>query len=232
MSAPTAFAPYGPYASAPPPPPPEPLAPRPRPPRSPLGRLTFSVALLALGLLAVIDLLGASVPLAVYPATALAIVGVGLLVGAWYGRGRGLIALGIILTLMLGAFGTISIARGVKGGEVTWRPASLSQMDSSYDSAFGNATLDLTNVDFSGASSPSDIHVGVRFGNLTVILPPNVDATVTTRVTGGNANVFGDTQSGISSEPNTVTDLGSDGRGGGELHLDANVNFGNLEVRR
>ena len=232
MSTPTAFAPYGPYASSPPPTQPlPPAAPR-RRERSALGRLTFSVALLALGLIAVVDAAGASVPFPVYPATALGIVGVGLIIGTWYGRGRGLIALGIILSLVLGVFGTFSVSRDMRVGEVTWKPASLSQVDNNYNAAFGDATLDLTNVDFTSSTEPVSVDVAVRFGSLTIILPPNVDATVTSNVHAGNADVFRDNQSGVSSEPNTVTDLGADGPGGGQLHLSAQVDFGNLEVRR
>src|SRR5262249_51204438 len=165
--------------------------------------------------------------------TALAVVGIGLIIGAWYGRGRGLIALGIILTIMVGVTGAISsVNRNMRVGEVTWKPASLSQVDNNYNAAFGDATLDLTHVDFGSASQPVDVNVAVRFGSLTILLPPNVDATVTSNVHAGNADVLGDNQSGISSEPNTVTDLGADGPGGGQLHLSAQVDFGNLEVQR
>ncbi len=229
MSTPTAFAPYGPYPTTQPPPTAPPPPPR---PRSPLGRLTFSVALVVVGLIAVADLAGLSVSPGTYLAAALAVVGLGMLVGAWFGRGRGLIALGIILTILLGVFGTWPFDRGFHGGEVTWRPASLSQVESSYESSFGDGVLDLSQVDFSNASGPVTVRANVHFGSLEVILPPTVDTTATTKVNFGDANVFKDSQSGVGSQPNTVTDLGPDGSGGGQLNLDAQVDFGSLEVHR
>jgi phage shock protein PspC (stress-responsive transcriptional regulator) len=231
---PTAFAPYGPFSSTPPPPPSPtmPPPPRPRRPRSALGRLTFSVAVVAVGLIALLDVSGVSVPFAVYPATALAIVGLGLIIGTWVGRGRGLIALGVLLSIMIGIFGTVTVGPQVHGGTVDWRPASLSQVDSSYDAAFGDATLDLSQVDFSNAPGPVDIHLSVNAGSLEIILPPTVDTTVNSRVKFGDAQVFKDSQSGVQSQPNTVTDLGTDGPGGGQLNLTTDVSFGSLEVRR
>ncbi len=234
MSTPTAFAPYGPFSPTPPssPAPPEPAQRPARRPRSRLGRLTFSIALLVVGVIALADLSGLSVPTATYLAAALAVIGLGMVVGAWYGRGRGLIGLGIIVSLLLGAFGTLSLGRGFHGGDITWRPTSVSQVESSYDNQFGDGTLDLSAVDFAQAGGPVNVHVGVHFGNLTVILPPNVDTDVTVKVQAGNADVFDQQWSGVNSGAQHASSLGADGVGGGQLNLDGSVNFGNLEVRR
>ncbi len=78
-----------------------PLPPEPPRPRSLLGRVTFALVLLALGVLATADLGGADVPSAAYPALIVAGAGLGLLVGTRYGRGRWLIALGVLGTLAL-----------------------------------------------------------------------------------------------------------------------------------
>src|SRR5262245_8026116 len=125
------FAPYGPFApgAQPPGPPlppvaygPPPQPPRPRPPRSRLGGLTVSVILLVLGGLGVVELIGYDVPTAGYFAAALATVGAGLLVGAWIGRARGLIALGIILALALASITAVEPMRRWHGGVTTWAP--------------------------------------------------------------------------------------------------------------
>src|SRR6266540_3585789 len=65
-------------------------APRPEPvkPRSPLGRLVLSLAMFVLGLVALIDVSGASMPVSAYFAVPLAVVAAGLVVGAWYGPAR------------------------------------------------------------------------------------------------------------------------------------------------
>ena len=97
----------------------------------------------------------------------------------------------------------------------------------------GNVVLDLTRVDFAGESV--DIRAEVHAGNLTIVLPPDVDTTVDGNVDVGNAEVFSQSWQGIGNGRRTVTDLGADGAdaaSGGELHITASVNVGNLEVHR
>jgi phage shock protein PspC (stress-responsive transcriptional regulator) len=223
------FAPHGPYAptgyppAAPPPP-------RPRRQPSVLGRLTMSVGLLAMGLLGLLDLTGGSVPAAAYPAVALAVVGLGLLVGAWFGRARWLIAVGAVLLVVLAGTATAGRveSRVRSAGNVTWIPASVAELQGAYRNQFGNSTLDLSGIDFT--DHDESVSVATNAGNLEVILPPNVDATVRAAVNFGNADVFGQGWDGFGTRE--MTDLGADGAGGGKLYLDIHTNAGNLEVRR
>lgn len=222
------FAPHGPYA-APPPPPPVP----PRPPRehSALGRLTLSLVLLVLGVLGVLDVAGRSIPAAAYPAAALAVVGLGLVVGAWLGRARWLIAIGAVLLLALA--GTAAASRvhhevNAQGSNVEWVPTSYDAVQDGYRHRLGNATLNLRRVDFTDRSRT--IVVTNDLGNLEIILPPTVDVEVDATVNAGNATVFGDNWGGFGSH--TATDDGPDGPGGGNLRLEVHTNLGNLEVHR
>ena len=87
----------------PPKPPREPRPPRQRKPRerSNLGVYTLAAVLIGLGLLGSASILGWLFPGAVhYFALALLIVGGGLLVGAWFGRSRGLIVMGVLTFLL------------------------------------------------------------------------------------------------------------------------------------
>jgi phage shock protein PspC (stress-responsive transcriptional regulator) len=239
---PPPFAPHRPFVPTPPPPyvpmpPTPPPPPRPKRPKSRLGLLTFSVLLLALGVLALLDLAGLSVAGPAYAATALGIVGLGLLVGAFMGRARGLIAIGIILIFVLG--GTIAGSHVNRngwvrggGGTTTWVPASLDSIQDGYQQSVGDATLDLTEVDFSGLEGTKTIDVTLDVGNLTVRLPSNVDVTVDASVDAGNAQVFREQWGGLGSQSRTVTDYGSDGPGAGKLLINAKVSLGNLEVHR
>jgi len=185
--------------------------------------------LLALGLLAVVDAVGADVPASAYFATALAVIGAALVVGFRYGRARWLIAVGAVLVVVLGI---VAAAEHVGSGSsaVTWKPTSVSQLTGSYEINVGEATLDLSAVDFTGQSVSVSVHVGM--GDLTVILPSTVDTNTQARVSVGDATVFGQQWSGIDGSEHTVTDTGSDGVGGGDLALRATVDVGNLEVRR
>jgi hypothetical protein len=220
-------------AATPPPGPPQ--------PKFRLFLLTFSLILVAVGALAAADLAGLTVAPGGYSALALAVIGIGLIIGAWYGRARSLILLGLVFVLALivsngvsrvGADGWHNWA-GVSSS--LWAPESLDQLAPSYDHEVGNATLDLTGIDFSTAAvRGSDVSVSVStdLGNLTVLLPPNVDVVIDASVDVGGADVLGETWGGLNPGSRSFTDLGADGPGGGELRIDARVDVGNLEVVR
>jgi hypothetical protein len=189
------------------------------------------VVLLSAGLLGLVDLAGAHIPASAYFAVPLAVVGTGLLVGAWFGRARALIALGAVLSvpvLIAGFVETWNLSDA--GGNVTWQPTSIEQLTESYSLNIGNGVLDLSNLDFTGRSEQVDARVDV--GNLTIILPSDVDATVTAQVDVGSATVLGRNWNGLGQSEQTVIDAGPDGSGGGELLITASVDVGDLEVRR
>lgn len=231
------FAPHGPYASGsvPPQPPQPPKPPKPaKPPKPPrersvLGRLTFFAVVVVMGLLAVLDMAGVNVVVSAYFAAALTTIALGLIVGSWFGRARGLIALALIATL--GLFVSTGTERW--GGEFrdsVYRPTSLSELADRYDFTFGNVTLDLSEIDFTGAQQQTT--VDMKIGQLRVVLPPKVDTTVD--VTGGGVRtvLFGTESASSDENRQTVTDLGADGAGGGTLQLDLRLDTGNVEVSR
>lgn len=230
--------PFGPYPGFVPPPPPPPItgvpAMAPPPPRvrtrSVLGRLTLSLAMLAVGVVVLVDI-GVNVPASVYFAVPLAVVGAGLLLGAWYGRSRGLIGVGVILMMLLAI--SAAAESWIPGGTqraVNWKPASVAQLAPNYHAAVGNGVLDLSGLVFTGHTASIRVHVSV--GDLRIILPPTVDVEVHSTVDVGNSAVLGQHWGGIGQGSHTVTDDGVDGPGGGQLTIDATVNLGNLEVLR
>jgi phage shock protein PspC (stress-responsive transcriptional regulator) len=227
------FAPHGPYAGPPPPPPLAPRPPAPRPPKPPrekskLGRITFFGLVMVLGVLAMVDSAGVSVPVSGYFAAALATIALGLIVGAWFGRARGLIALAIVATIGLG------ISSGVErfGGYVTnsqYDPQTVAAVADRYDFTLGNATIDLRAVDFTGAEQNTTVRM--RAGQVRVLLPERVDTSVDVNMD-GRAVIFGRESDGRQISGQTVTDLGTDGAGGGKLNLTIEMNAGNVEVIR
>jgi phage shock protein PspC (stress-responsive transcriptional regulator) len=249
------FAPRGPYApQGPPLPPYPPGANPPQPPssagwdrfrqassagppllpreRSRLGIFTLSLVLLVVGAVAALDLSHVvGVGPGGYLATALATVGVGLVVGAWYGRARWLIALGLVSAIGLGI---ASVAERVDtrnfGSDLTWRPTTMAELDQPYEQNFGSAKLDLRQIDFTGQSKAVTLRIAA--GDLEVMLPPDVDTTVETEINVGDARIFDTQWSGLRVPTRKVTDPGRDGAGGGELRLIIRVNAGNVEVHR
>ena len=229
------FAPHGPWAQGPAQPPPAPPAP-PAPPRAPkpprqrskLGRITFFLLVVVMGVLASISSAGVHVPVSGYFAAALATIALGLIVGAWFGRARGLIFLAILTT-----FG-LAVSSGVEryGSEFandSYRPQSIAAVADRYDFSVGNATLDLRSVDFTGQDQA--VTVAMKFGQVRVLLPPGVDTTTSVTMNDGRALLYGRELTG-NLDVQAVTDLGSDGQGGGTLRLTVEMNTGNVEVTR
>ncbi|WP_329014673.1 PspC domain-containing protein [Micromonospora rifamycinica] len=230
------FAPHGPYArgGAPVARP----APRVKPPKKPrersaLGAATFSLIFLVVGVVAILDLLDVfPIGAAGYFAAVLATIGLGLLVGTWFGRARWLIALGLVAAAALGVATVAESYDRVRGvdGAVTWAPTSYRELADRYENSFGDATLDLRAVDFD--KQDTDLTVVVNFGEALIVVPPNVDVTAVTNVKAGEATVFGRRTAGLEGRARQLTDLGQDGPGGGTLRLTVQVNAGNLEVTR
>jgi phage shock protein PspC (stress-responsive transcriptional regulator) len=220
-----------PPAPAQPPVPPPPAPPR---ERSMLFGLTLSAVLLALGVLAAVDVSGADLAHGAYPATALTVVGLGLLVGAWRGRSRGLAVLGVVLAVMtLGAALTspwqdrFDRNRGV---DLNLRPTSVSELPASAEYSAGQVRYDLTAVPFDDESARLGAQIG--FGEIVVTVPRTVDVTVHARTGVGAVDVLNaGSRGGFGTERN-ITDVGPDGPGGGTLDLDLQAGFGHLEVRR
>lgn len=229
------FAPHGPYAGSPPSPPPgRPPRPPKRPKeRSPLGAITFSLIFLALGVVAMLDLLDVfPVGAAGYFAAVLATIGLGLLVGTWFGRARWLIALGLVTAAALGIATVAESYDRVRGidGNVTWAPTDLRDLADRYENNLGDAVLDLRGINFD--KQDVQVTLDVNLGNATVVVPPDVDVTTVAEVNAGDASVFGKRSGGLGNRQWESTDTGADGPGGGKLRLYIHVNAGKLEVTR
>ena len=203
-----------------------------RRPRSPLGALTVSVATLVTGLLLALRLSGVeSLTAPRIIAVALLLVGGGLLVGAWVGRARWLIAVGLVLALALGASVAArdaGLADGV--GERTWTPTG----DESYALGAGEVVLDLSALR-PRTSSEVDVELGV--GRLLVLVPRDVRATGEAEVGVGElVQVLGDGRR-RDLNPDDDTEVrerfvfaGEDD--GPVVELDLEVGMGQIEVRR
>lgn len=209
--------------------------PAPRRERSYLGVLTVSAMLAVLGGLALVDISGVTVPVAGYVVAALAVVAGGLVLGAWIGRSRGLIALGILLGLALGPAVLVDAVAG--SGWTEWRsaddlrvaPLTPDQLDPAYDYGAGSIRLDLTDLDFEGETLATTIDLGA--GEVFVTVPEGVDVAVEAAVAVGDLTLFDRRSSGFDPG-DAFTDVGADGPGGGRLELSIDLGLGSVEVRR
>jgi phage shock protein PspC (stress-responsive transcriptional regulator) len=225
-------APSVPTPPSPPMPPPvmPPAAPVAKPPRSRLGTSIFCIVLLALGVLAAVDALGADVPLPAYPATVVAGAGLGLLIATWYGRARGLIALGLLGML---ALPPTAFAQEFHGsfvhGTRTLTPTTAGELLPSYEYRGGEVRLDLSRLDLAGQDAHSTVRLGA--GELIVTVPARTDVTVHVKLSAGQYETFDAEDGGVDLD-RTVRDEGADGPGGGTLDLTIRQGVGHLEVRR
>lgn len=209
--------------------PPPPPAPR---ERSPLGRITVSVALIVVGLMVGWNWIARPAddfrPVAVV-GTALAVVATGLLVGAFAGRARGLIVLGIVLTLATA--GTAQADRRLDGGvgDRTWRPTTASAAEREHRLGIGDARLDLTALP---PGSKVDVTARVGVGALVIYVPSDARVVAEGHVGAGSLKLLdrpskdgtdlnGSTTEGPAADPGVTA-----------ITIDAEVGLGQLEVRR
>jgi phage shock protein PspC (stress-responsive transcriptional regulator) len=223
--------PQPPYAAGPPVPPPPPVPPQPPRPKSHLFGLTVSVALIALGLLAAFDVAGAQPPDGAYPALALTVVGLGLVLSTWFGRARGLVFWGIVLSLATLIGSVAGHARGLDDNTVdqTVTVSTVSALPTDDRYGAGQVEYDLTGLDLAGQTASMDAQIG--FGEIVVVVPPDVDVVLDARTGVGGLTLFGSDTGGVNQHRQR-TDYGADGPGGGTLDLTLYAGFGHLEVRR
>lgn len=198
-------------------------------PRNPKKRgpvlFWFTMALIALaeGVLGIIDVAGAGVTDSAYPALALGIIGVMLLVGAFYGRAGGLIAVGLVAAL---ATAVATAAHEVDAGRIDDSPSRAADVDAHYDLFAGEIVLDLRDVQDPENLADRTIDLEVVFGHIVVTVPADIDVEVDATVEGGETILFGDDQDSsnsarqVSSVPDAPT-----------LTIDAELVFGQIEVR-
>ncbi|MCD4535759.1 PspC domain-containing protein [Nocardioides sp. cx-169] len=201
---------------------PAPVPPRPRR-RGPL-LFWFTLALIALaeGVLGIVDLAGATVTDSSYPALALAITGAMLLLGAFYGRAGGLIAVGLVAALVTAGS---TVAEELEGGRLRETPQTAAQVDARYQTTAGEIVLDLREVQDLDALDGRTIDLESTFGRIQVIVPDGLDVDADAVIdAGGRTALFGDDRDGSDSH---FHDGGDDAP---LLHIDAEVTFGEIVV--
>ena len=201
-----------------------PVQPRPVNPRK-RGPILFWFALalmaVALGALGVVDLAGASVAPSAYPALVLALSGVMLLSGAFYGRAGGLILVGF-----LAAFATIgsTVADRWDPHKQVERPTTAAAVHSDYHLDMGDLVVDLTRVGNLEALDGRTIDVSGGIGQLDIRVPAGVTVVTHSQISGpGGITAFGQDTGGINTTVDSTHDAGA---GAPTLTIDADLHVG------
>lgn len=236
----------------------QPSAPR---ERSYLGWTALSLAVLAAGAL---GLLGFLVPASVgiwgvILGVALAILGIGMLVGTRYGRARWLLWLAIPLAFV--TVGTVQASNFVRDnpdwqrwtatsdadgwggltiGDRTWRvePGDVADSPLDYQLSAGSAVLDLTGLSTQAEAPNADaesvaIDAGVGLGELIVVVPSDMRVDLDATVNVGQIKVPGArVADGTDLDLQTTIDPIAGEEPAYVVTLDAAIGAGSLEVRR
>jgi hypothetical protein len=163
----------------------------------------------SVGVLAVNEAVWANFPPALFVAVPLGIVAVGLLIGAWYGRSRGLIFLGILLSLALIPATWLSQWDFSDVGDATYRYTVPAQVPAGVqEHGAGSIDYDLSGLTLTdGQTVRLDVSQGV--GELTVTVPRDADVTVERASVGaGDLTVFDESRDGAGQQFTDLVDNG------------------------
>lgn len=224
------------YGQTAPPPwlPPAPVAPAYPPRRTKHGPRLFAPTLaliaVALGSLALYDVTGGSVVDSAYPALALAVVGLMLVLGAFVGRAGGLVFLGIVAAMALAVTSLVGALGGIGDGDgerLNATPTTAATVVDRYYVPNGRVVLDLSDVRDPAELAGRSIEVGAQAGELVVIIPDGVVTRIDAEVSGpGQIDLPGHSSGGFDS---SITE--TLGTGPGTFSVHAQLFAGHVDVR-
>jgi hypothetical protein len=201
------------------------------------------VALLAGAVTAGILLLAGAFTLANLPVVfgvALAVLGLGLLVGAFLRTGRGLIPFALLLIVMTWSLLAAPVDRWRDGevGDLQAAPTTVAALAPKYERSAGEIDLDLRNLDLTlpaGSPDPGPVRTSISMGagDVQIRVPENADVTFNGSAGVGSVSFDDRNEAGPGTELRVTEDLGADGvRSGRLLVLDVEAGAGNVEVHR
>ncbi|HET9500926.1 MAG TPA: PspC domain-containing protein [Marmoricola sp.] len=208
-----------------------------RPPRRPrrTGIIWFwpTLALIAIGwgILGVYDA-DHVVANGAYPALALAIIGVMLVVGAVRGRPGGLILLGVLGALTLAATTVTGDSFGTDARQIELAPTTAAAVQPEYHASVGRIELDLTGVRDLTALQGRSLDLELRTGEIHVIVPRELNVAIEADVEyAGGISVPGDDGGGIGHSVDKYL-AGQPATDTAPLELDLETKFGQITVEQ
>ena len=155
-------------------------------------------------------------------------IGLTLLVGARFGRARGLLVPALVLTVALASAGDSRTLLRETVGDQVWAPASAAALRPEYRLAAGSMALDLRGLDPAGGTLTTRARLGA--GDLTVTVPPDVVVNVRARHIVGNVQITGVDDTGGSNDRSYEVRPPDGGASKGTLDLALTVGFGDIKV--
>jgi len=195
-------------------------------PASYLGRYTFAGMLLVIGFTALLETTDViTFDRRLYPAIALSVVGGGLVVGAFWGRSRALIVLGLLLVPVVILASLIDVPLVGGAGERNFQPATATSVRDEYRLVAGEMVIDLTETEW--GSEPVSFEATIGMGELSIIVPQGVEVDLDASVGAGEIAFFDEFREGFDLDFDSV---GGSGSPAAQLIVDARVSFGVIMV--
>ncbi|MGP4003117.1 PspC domain-containing protein [Streptomyces sp. 8N706] len=166
----------------------------------------------------------------------LGVLGLGLVVSAWYGRtGGGTIVLALLTCVLLAGAAVLPKSVTAEWTRTEWKPASASAVRPGYALGTGVGTLDLSVLaPASGETVATRADVGA--GKLRVVVPAGATVELDVEVGLGDLRLPGDRDEDIDVSPGLHRELtlkpASGRTAGGTLELDLQAGVGQVEVAR
>lgn len=190
----------------------------------------YTLALIAIGIgvLASLDLGGVAVVDSAYPALALITSALMLVLGAFWGRPGGLIALGLVSAVATAA----ATAGGqLDVGQVERRPVVSSSLASDYSLDAGEIVIDLRELTDPEALDGRTVTLDVGLGRVEVIVTDDITVTVASDLGAGDSSIFGTTGDG-GRDLATVAASVAVPADAPALTLDVHVGLGDIQITR
>ena len=131
----------------------------------------------------------------------------------------------LVLPLAIVAAADLDVDGGV--GQRNYAPADASQLRPDYRLGMGELVVDLRDVDL--PAGRTDVHVKLGIGHTVVRVPENACVSSDVKIGVGDAQVLDRQSDGVDvAFAQSATPTGD----APQLHLDADVGVGALEVRR
>jgi hypothetical protein len=164
-------------------------------------------------------------------ALALTVLGTGLIVGAWWGRARWLIWIGVLMFPLVAFFSLIDLSMVSLDGEVgelNERPHEQAEIAGGFELLAGEALIDLDDFEFSPGEDARLI-IDMAVGETTVIVPRDVYVDADLSLQAGEV-VFFDTRR--TGQGVTIVDSDGDPESDARLTLEIDGALGAIQIER
>lgn len=199
-----------------------------RGPRSHLFAVSAAVSAIAIAVLWIVqETVAPDLSPSAYPASVLAVIAVALIVGAWFGRSRGLIVAGFLASIVT----LISTVAGPGPyGERVYQPTSAAAVSDSYEHGVGRIAVHLEDVTDIAALDTRTIDLASRVGQIEIVVPTSIDATISAHVDHGEITGLSGVRKGADGAQDVAVAASDDDDP--DVRIDLDLRFGQIVIRQ